>query len=497
MSEKGFVALAFILGIVLLSASVVGGSFYIKQNNPELIEKLTVFTKPDPTPQTASLAKETNESVKKITDAQNKAPKNTFSKITDKLMQSVAQNNTPAAPSAPSLIAFVEDQSDETANNISRQIRVYDLSKRKLIEVDQSLTANNDGLPWIGPLSPDGKYLPVYYVHPGKRPLFFYNLQDNKAIKLLENIESGGSPNDTFWLDNQTFAYDIEYHYKTKDDNVLVVNQKGEQSKIPLPSPNPASRPSLIFANSRISASYPILDILPSEQAQVTIDGTSLPGNPKGLVVGLSDNFLVTLESPARSSAPLEDIMPKVSPQTTEQEAQDALAKAFQPKGNWLLNFYKLPEGKLEKSIIAQDPGWVVKSALIRPNKNTIIIHQQDKIVFPSFSRYTEVDPKQPNQRKIISEEAGTSALSNIISGGNNTFEITQDGTWLIGLQPSGSKSTLGENLIQIIAWNIDTKEKVVICQKEKINCVYLRVYNPLELRAASSEETIAKSSRH
>ena len=159
-----------------------------------------------------------------------------------------------------------------------------------------------------------------------------------------------------------------------------------------------------------------------------------------------------------------------------------------------MFNFYKLPEGKLEKSITAQDPGWIVRDALIRPNKNTILLQQQrDRVLLTSLSRYTEIDFSHPDQRRIISQEAGSDAI-NVVQGISSFFEVTADGNWLIGLQPSGSKTSTGADLTQVVAWNIDTKEKVVICKKENINCFDVRVYNPLKMTTVSREEAIAKS---
>lgn len=475
MSEKGFITLAFILGIVLLSASVVGGSFYLKKNNPELLEKLTAFTKPNTTSQATNSANVTSESTKKI-------------------VQNQPQNNTLIA--LP-LIAFVEDLPDKTASISSGQVRIYDLSKRKLVEIDQSLIVNNDALPGLGPLSPDGKYLPVYYFHPEKRPVFFYNLQDNKAIKVLETRKSGSSPNYSFWLDNQRFAYDYDID-NSGGKTILTINQKGEQGKIPLPSPNLNSQLPLIFTNDHILASYH------NEQPQITVDGISIPGNPKGQIVGLLDSYLVTLESPLKpdlfntnSNDNNSNLNQTLQSNISEQAKRAAIEQALRPKGNWLLHFYRLPEGALERSIIAQDTGWLVRDALIRPVNKTIVIHQQDKSLPPYLSRYTEINPQKQDQRNIISQEAGFSYAENIMNGNSSSFEITQDGAWLIGLQPSGSKGLIGEDLAQIIAWNIDTKERVVICQKENINCHDLRVYNPSKLRVVSSEETVAKSSQH
>lgn len=495
MSQKGFTPLIFILGLALLSAFIIGGSFYIKKNNPELVDKLKATTN---IPQIANRPINTtfgnNQEAKKQSATE---PVQNTARVGNKIQGNIS--------SAPSLVAFVEYLDAYPKYDSTGQMKLYDLSQKKLVDIDQSLTANKDGAPGLGPFSPDGKYLPVFFVRPGKETffhysLFLYSLQDNKATRLIEIDYSQINPYlYPFWLDNQNFVYD-DYNrdYSTEKMSALVVNLKGEQRKIPLPSESLSSPEPFTFANNRLEALYPhpdpLRNLLRSGQAQVTVDSTPVPGNPIGGVVGLLENYLVTLEAPIPNlSGLVQDIKNK-----TGQEALEAAEKSWKSEGDYLLNFYKLPEGKLEKSIIAQDPGWVVRGALIRPNKNTVIIQQLDKLISSPLYRYTEIDPKQPNQRKIISEEAGVSALAIIsANGGSSTFEVTQDGAWLIGLQPSGSKSNLGEDLNQIAAWNIDTKERVVICKQEKVDCTNLRVYNPLKLRPVSSNETLAKSSLH
>src|SRR3989338_10603108 len=107
MSEKGFVTVVFILGIVLISASVVGGSFYLKKSNPELLEKLTTFTKPGTTPQATNPAEGASESAKKI-------------------IQSQTQNN---APVVPPLVAFTQKFWEATVGLMPRKVQIYDLSQ--------------------------------------------------------------------------------------------------------------------------------------------------------------------------------------------------------------------------------------------------------------------------------------------------------------------------------------------------------------------------------
>lgn len=489
MSEKGFITLAFILGIVLLSASVVGGSFYLKKNNPELLEKLTAFTKPNTTSQATNSANVTSESTKKI-------------------VQNQTQNN---ASATASLIVFTESPETASGNNTSK-VQIYDLSKRKLIDLDPSLTTGNNGSPILGPLSPDGKYLPIYYVTPSpqKKPVFLYNLQDNKAAKLFETDDFLGISFSylPFWLDNQNLAYDYNMGKKL----VSVVNLKGEQQQISVSSTDPGT---IQLKNNYITAPLDInnnklYNTPESAQNQgipeqpVVINGIPLPGKLKGQVIGLSNNYVVTLESPTKPT--LNDLAQAVNATGSalnkdlqgqnQQQATETITKALQPKGDWLFNFYKLPEGTLEKSITAQDSGWIIRDALIRPNKNTILVHQQDKVLLPTRSRYTEIDPQQPSQRRIISQEAGTGAQEELL-GNTNSFAVTPEGTWLIGMQPSGSKGVLNKDLIQIVAWNIDTKEKVIICQKEGVNCSSFRIYNPSQLRLVTPQETAVKSSQH
>lgn len=218
------------------------------------------------------------------------------------------------------------------------------------------------------------------------------------------------------------------------------------------------------------------------ELEKVYVDNKELSFKPLYTIIGVIDNTLVTLED-TRNASEINQFDEKgnfadptlrnaFDNAKTEEEKKKIIDSLFQPKGNSNLHLYDIHTGTAVAVPLTEN-GWITTEALIRPKKDTVIVLQRNTLLPDFTARYLEVNPKTL-AKTVISEEEGEISVE-------GAFAVTSDGNWIIGYQPSKEKikdyPDLGK---KISAWNIETKEKIVLCVS---NCHSLEVYNPHKLQ--------------
>lgn len=367
----------------------------------------------------------------------------------------------------------------------SSALLLYDIIQKRKIPVTVPLAAERDGLVALGPWSPDGKYLPILIIRGSNfpNPLYWYDTLDGLARLIVDarskpDLLSGVASFNYLsrWLQNDIMVFNLRASPEENSDELVLVSSSGEVSRV--------SRPSkLIHGNRHLDISVPLATVGSSPSAvarKIKFNGKEITFDFTGEIIGIVNETLVTLESP---HIPELDQLNENKSLTTslnraadESEAEELLEQALRPTGDWYLHIYKLVDGSLINSISLTDDRWLTIQAQIRPQRGTVIIHQQDGQLPPFTTRYIEIDVNKLDKKRIVAEGPGELSEERIFG---NSFYLTADGDWLISYAPAEDLQAypLGKT---IIAWRIDTGEKLILCEDA---CDQIRVYNPEDLR--------------
>lgn len=366
-------------------------------------------------------------------------------------------------------------------------IMLYNFSTKSSTNLTSSVIIEKDAGSSIGPWSPDGNYLPIQFhrslMDNKPLPFYFYDLRNNKGIKLFDNVEAEPQLKNldlsfffnSEWLTNNTLIYSSKTE-NTKYKKIITVNYQGIIEEKTRPNET-------VMQNDRLKVIYsynpPPAKI---EIEKVYVDNKELSFKPQYTIIGVLDNMLIALEKTQKESLLSQfdengnfadpALQEDFNNAKTEEEKNKITNSLFQPKGNSNLHLYDINTGNITSSIPLTENDWITTESLIRPKKNTIIVLQRSTLLPDFIARYVEVNPKTL-AKTVISEEEGASEVGN--------FAITFDGNWIIDYQPSKEKIKDYPSFLQkISAWNIDTKEKIILCES---NCYSLRVHNPYELQ--------------
>lgn len=441
MSQKGITALVFLALLGLVCAGIVGGSFYIKYKQPQLLKNLK----------------------------------------STKLKSSIVPKEI--LPSSM-IMGFLSREGD------SNKFYLYDITLKKFLDTDKVILQGKNPLFDMGPYSPDGRYLPIQAITEGSDTedfYYFYDVINNKAIQVLSTrdyISLFGI--NTKWIDDNSFVYSSNYDSNSNTLTELVVDAGGKTETRKVSN-------SIIYVNKRIKQEIIIGSNRLPASIKVTVDGKLVIESVQGSAVGIMDNFLVTLdEAQAQSDSAAIDpndpnkfkdpeLQKKVENAKSEAEKIEIITQALQkPAGDSYLRVYSLTDGKLKNSIKISTDGWIAVDAQIKNDSKTIIVHEQDKkLIGPFTSRYVEINLQNPDQINKLFESSGILPAT-VQLGGGETFELTQDSKWIIYYKPSQEKNILGENYIIIFLRNLATGEEKAMCN---LDCRTLRIYNPERLR--------------
>lgn len=367
----------------------------------------------------------------------------------------------------------------------SSSLVLYDITQKREITLDSPLSTERDGLVNLGPWSPDGRYLPILIIRDSSlpNPIYLYDSMDGQARKIIDTrsvpdlLSSVTSFNYlSRWLQNDILVFNLRASPEENTDELVLISSTGHVSRV--------SRPSkLIRGNRRLEISSPLATDSATQLVatrHMKLDGNEITFDFKGEVVGVLNETLVTLESPEQPDLlqlnENRSFTASLKQAATEIEAEQLLEQALRPTGDWQLHFYQITDGGLTHSRSLADDSWLTIGAQIRPKRDTILIHQQDKQLPPFNSRYIEIDPKKVDERRLIAE--GTGETDDERTYGNS-FYLSADGGWLIGYAPSENPPVypLGKT---IVAWQIDSGEKLILCEDA---CDQVRVFNPETLR--------------
>lgn len=384
----------------------------------------------------------------------------------------------------PPIVAAFKKSLDSSTS----AIMIYDFSTKSSTNLTSSVIIEKDAESSIGPWSPDGKYLPIQFhrslMDNKPLPFYFYDLKNNKGIKLFDNVEAEPQLKNldlsfwysSNWLTNTTLIYSSKTE-NTKDKKIITVNDQGIIEEKTRPNET-------VMQNDRLKVIYSYNPPPPKiEIEKVYVDNKELSFKPQYTIIDVIDNMLITLEETQKEAMIsqfdekgnfADPVLQKtLESAKTEEEQKKIINSLFQPKGNSNLHLYDINTGNITSSIPLTENEWITTEALIRPKKDTVIVLQRNTLLPDFTARYLEVNPKTL-AKTVISEEEGTTSEVGI-------FAVTSDGNWIIGHQPSKEKienyPDLGK---KISAWNIETKEKIVLCES---NCYSFKVYNPYKLQ--------------
>lgn len=405
----------------------------------------------------------------------------------------ISQNRTqPPALSAPSATAVPGTVSPEAVVAFSKYhdasssaLVLYDITQKREISIDAPLADERDGLVALGPWSPDGRHLPLLIIRDSNLPnsLYWYDTLDSRARQIVDARDKPDliSAVTSFnylsrWLQNDILVFNLRASPEENTDVLVLVSSSGEVSSV--------SRPSkLIHGNRHLEITVPLAieGSSPSAAArQLKYEGKETPFEFKGEVIGIINGTLVSLESPQipelRQLNENKSLTALLNQAADESEAEELLELALRPTGDWYLHFYQVVDGKHINSLSLTDDSWLTIQAQVRPQRGTVIIHQQDGQLPPFTTRYIEIDVNKLDKKRIVAEGPGEVSEERTFG---NSFYVTADGDWLIGYVPTEDPQTypLGKT---IIAWQIDRGEKLVLCEDA---CDQIRVYNPEALR--------------
>ncbi len=378
------------------------------------------------------------------------------------------------------LLTFIQYGKDPTsAVDSEATVILFDLNQKKALPTDPLLSSEKNASPVFGHWSPDGRYLPILYIRPSGElePLFFFDSVTKTSRKVytfvsIDQDKYVGLSTDFWlnnrWLDDARLVFYREGLVKSspKEFAITIDGTISEMSR----------RNELTLKNSRITVTE---DTTPgsNETKSIMIDGEKYNSVPKGQVIGMVKDEMVSLETPAADMQDLtedSELSMKIYSATSDEERSEIINEAMKPKGNWLLHFYDPKSGLETRSHEIQSEGWQVIEVQIRPKKNTIIMMLKEKAVPPYAFRLVEVETENMIYRTIGETPQSTSYPQLTLSSLGEYFNLNSDGEWLLSYDGQMSELVGG-----IVARNLSTGEKVTICEKQ---CSHFRIFNPTAL---------------
>lgn len=376
------------------------------------------------------------------------------------------------------LLAYVRYNNNPLdMKNREAEVKFFDLYKNTLLPADSLLSAEKKALPSLGIWSPDGKYLPIIFVHPASEtsPLFFFDSITKKSKNIYnfqpaEDIKYHGFIT-TFWFENGWIDNSLLVFYRdtiTKRDftitNEGIISEKNAENDYTLQNSKMTVTVEIASGSANIKSLY--------------IENIKFPGSIKGQVIGLIKDEVLSLESPAipnilnfTNDPEFSEVSKKVDSAKSEEEKIKLIDQAMKPKGAWLLHFYNVKSGIETNSHKINNEGWIVKNVQIRPKKNTILMALEDKALPPYSIRFVEIDPSSMKYRTVgeLPQKNAYPELSLSLRG--DYFSLDSEGDWLISYDGQISETFGG-----ISAWNLNNGNKIIICEKL---CADFRIFNP------------------
>lgn len=345
---------------------------------------------------------------------------------------------------AQPLVAFIEN------DPVQEKLIIYDTNQKTRLSPLTELQNENPLEMGLGAWSPDGKLLPVAFIHDlenkNATEVFLYDASTHQAQRLyyaddpshLERTASWrtGPVDKVRWPDDQNIPLDRNYFPdRTPPAQLTYLSLDGTLKE--------QSFSNYYLSNNRIKFDPEENN---TEIKSFSVFGNDYQVNSPGKIIDVVSNQVITLHSE-----------------------------------NDQTSIYRTDIFIQEQDQINFNDGWVTLDGQLRPLHNELILMQQDDSTQPTKQRFTRVDMTKFTEQEVLFEYAipgppDFSTLALLNSSVNLGFFITGDGNWLVSYDLR-INSPFHEDLV---IRNIETREKIVLCEKK---CSFnVSVYNPEQL---------------
>jgi hypothetical protein len=322
----------------------------------------------------------------------------------------------------------------------------------------------------IGPWSADGKYLPVVArtSNQEENSLLFYNSNTDKTLLTKEKVLSKAEDTliiNPYWKNNEEYFFDLNLNAELETIAFKAYNLTSSTT-------NTGETPdSKAFANKDVKTQ---ISTLTSTQIVTLANGKSITLPIKENVLGVSGNYLITIELPQITSTSEVALNNELYINATNEEDKKAQMTNFLFEVNRpILHKYNTSDlSKKTDSIININTGWTNLGAQIIAPENLLLLHQKYETSNGYLNKISEI-----NLDKLTEFNTTVSYYSrldtNITTDGSNSFFISADYKWILFPNQIESNET---EYISIFALNRSSKSLVTLCNSE---CIDLQVYNP------------------
>ncbi len=383
-------------------------------------------------------------------------------------MQVTTEVQTPTT-SLPAVVyvKFSPEELGGESSNRQGKFMLFDFSTEQPFSPELPAGHVNDFGKIISPWSLSGEKLFMLGIRENSlpQPLYAY---DSKTRKLSYLFDTNSVPEfkgnysefsfTSSWIDDSRLSY-------TASNSV---DTSGAIAAITAPKTH-------YLSNSRLKILQEVINTNPQN---ATLDGKPLP-SLKGIIVGMTSKYIVTLEKPEAKN-PMYDLefQKKLTDTQNEDEAKKMLSQAYKPEGNSIINLYLISNLEEVTSIPWSGDSWAIEAIEPLYSKNSLVIQEVDNNLIASRNRFTVVDLNTPDSRKVITETGRLNKENSIFSEGS--IGVTPDEQWLVVFLESDNPDPIGITG-KIAAWNLETNKELTICE---LGCSSVKVYNPNRLRS-------------
>lgn len=367
-------------------------------------------------------------------------------------------------------VAYIKYSKEELSRHGSErfgQLTLFDFSSKQSFSPALPDKHMDDFGKVLSSWSPNGKRLFVLGLREVSlpQPLYLYDSEERKLTYLFDTNTIPELKGDyssfsmySSWMDDQRLLY-------SKSTSVDITGKVG---KVVTPKMS-------VQSNGRLKVYRPIE--LENRRQSVTLDGKPLL-ELKGVVIGMTNKYIVSIETPERKNPILDpDFRKRLESAKSEEEIKKIIDQEYKPSGDSTVYLHPLSNPNQIITLPWNGNSWSIVIAEPLYTKNSLIVHEVDSNYVVSKNRFSIINLDAPNSRNVITETGLLNTNDYMV--GEQSINITQDDRWLVLILNPDIPDESGLTG-KIVAWNLDTGEQLVICES---GCASLRVYNRNKLR--------------
>ena len=412
-----------------------------------------------------------------------------------------------AAPKAegPMVLAYVSRSTEASAAS-AVQVRFYDVAHNVPLPPIAEIDAVPSKVIELGHWSSDGRYLPIlvlsdnnhYTQVPALSTIYLYDAATN-AVRQIHSVQNPTYSKETWMIG----PFAISQRWSRDGQMVVdsVPNGTGQETNTYVSMDGTVSSRvtdrGVLEANDSLMVKLMLVSpVQPLEVSSISVRGVSTSVRPKGQVVGVIGNKLVSLLQPTGPILSISDsgvasasnylkFQQAVQEWQKEGLTQEQIAQKtynlIKPVQDHILYFTDITTGAVVSHINFPSDQWITTTAQVVPGTEEVMLRQENRSAPPTIERYLVTDPSQKDGYRVLFEQPEDRAASNLIAEermySESDFSLTADGNWLAEYKGNAGAGTTASN---IYLRNIKSGQEIPVC----LYCSDLRVFDPTVLTA-------------